>query len=175
MIFLTCRCSLLSLKTPSTFTGEGNGNPLQCSCLENPRGGGAWWAAVYGVAQSRTRLKQLSSSTFTNSSLFQQNQDSQISSLNPSCSILIAEQSTGMRDQSPDSETQWNSWDLCPLCFPIYARGKHILARTFLKVNCILFKRDTETFFRKKNSILLPLLLDIFHQPTQTEQSFSLR
>ena len=38
-------------------TGEGNGNPLQCSCLENPREGGAWWAAVYGVAQSRTRLK----------------------------------------------------------------------------------------------------------------------
>ena len=44
--------------------GEGNGNPLQCSCLENPRDGGAWWAAVYGVAQSRTQLKQLSSSNF---------------------------------------------------------------------------------------------------------------
>ena len=44
-------------------TGEGNGNPLQCSCLENPRAGGAWWAAVYGVAQSQTRLKQLSSSS----------------------------------------------------------------------------------------------------------------
>ena len=42
--------------------GEGNGNPLQCSCLENPRDGGAWWAAVYGVAQSWTRLKLLSSS-----------------------------------------------------------------------------------------------------------------
>ena len=42
--------------------GEGNGNPLQCSCLENPRDGGVWWAAVYGVAQSRTRLKWLSSS-----------------------------------------------------------------------------------------------------------------
>ena len=41
--------------------GEGNGNPLQCSCLENPRDGGAWWAAVYGVAQSQTRLKRLSS------------------------------------------------------------------------------------------------------------------
>ena len=41
--------------------GEGNGNPLQCSCLENPGDGGAWWAAVYGVAQSRTRLKWLSS------------------------------------------------------------------------------------------------------------------
>ena len=43
--------------------GEGNGNPLQCSCLENPRDGGAWWAAIYGVAHSRTRLKQLSSSS----------------------------------------------------------------------------------------------------------------
>ena len=49
-------CSTLGL-------GEGNGNPLQCSCLENPRDGGAWWAAVYGVAQSRTRLKRLSSSS----------------------------------------------------------------------------------------------------------------
>ena len=43
--------------------GEGNGNPLQCSCLENPRDGEAWWAAVYGVAQSRTQLKRLSSSS----------------------------------------------------------------------------------------------------------------
>ena len=43
--------------------GEGNGNPLQCSCLENPRDGGVWWAAVYGVTQSRTRLKRLSSSS----------------------------------------------------------------------------------------------------------------
>ena len=43
--------------------GEGNGNPLQCSCLENPRDGGAWWAAVCGVAQSQTRLKGLSSSS----------------------------------------------------------------------------------------------------------------
>ena len=41
--------------------GEGNGNPLQCSCLENPRDGGASWAAVYGIAQSQTRLKRLSS------------------------------------------------------------------------------------------------------------------
>ena len=45
--------------------GEGNGNPLQCSCLENPRDGGAWWAAVYGVTQSRTWLKWLSSSSHT--------------------------------------------------------------------------------------------------------------
>ena len=46
---------------------ERNGNPLECSCLENPRDSGAWWAAVYGVAQSRTRLKQLSSSSSSQS------------------------------------------------------------------------------------------------------------
>ena len=45
--------------------GEGNGNPIQCSCLENPRDGGAWWAAIYGVTESRTRLKCLSSSSRT--------------------------------------------------------------------------------------------------------------
>ena len=45
--------------------GEGNGNPLRCSCLENPWDGEAWWAAVYGVTQSLTRLKQLSSSSGT--------------------------------------------------------------------------------------------------------------
>ena len=43
--------------------GEGNGNPLQCSCLENPRDGEAWWAAIYGASQSQTRLKWLSSSS----------------------------------------------------------------------------------------------------------------
>ena len=43
--------------------GKGNGNPLQYSCLENPRDRGAWWAAVYGVAQNRTQLKRLSSSS----------------------------------------------------------------------------------------------------------------
>ena len=63
--------SMGSLRVGNDFTlifslsciGEGNGNPLQCSCLENPRDGGAWWAAVYGVTQIRTRLKWLSSSS----------------------------------------------------------------------------------------------------------------
>ena len=50
------------LLCPHWCFGEGNGNPLQCSCLENPRDRGAWWAAIYGVAQSRTRLERLSSS-----------------------------------------------------------------------------------------------------------------
>ena len=49
--------------------GEANGNPLQCSCLENPRDGRAWWAAVYGVAQSWTWLKHLSSSSSSRSSI----------------------------------------------------------------------------------------------------------
>ena len=48
--------------------GEGNGSPLQCSCLENPRDSGAWWAAVCGVAQSRTRLKRHSSSSMPSKS-----------------------------------------------------------------------------------------------------------
>ena len=50
--------------------GEGNGNPLQCYCLENPRDGGAWWAAVYGVAQSWTRLKRLSSNGYNVECIF---------------------------------------------------------------------------------------------------------
>ena len=60
-------------------TGEGNGNPIQCSCLENPRDRGAWWAAIYGVAQSRTRLKRLSSSSSSRGKLTEYlviNQDS---------------------------------------------------------------------------------------------------
>ena len=59
-----------SLSLFTSCIGEGNGNPLQCSCLENPKDSGAWWAAIYGVAQSRIWLKQLSSS----SSSFKENE-----------------------------------------------------------------------------------------------------
>ena len=52
---------MIDLTTVVLYYGEGNGNPLQYSCLENPRGGGAWLASVYGIAQSRTQLKRLSS------------------------------------------------------------------------------------------------------------------
>ena len=55
-----------SLSLSTFMIGGGNGNPLQCSCLKNPRDGGAWWAAVYGVTQSQTRLKRLSSSSSSN-------------------------------------------------------------------------------------------------------------
>ena len=61
----TLQRNVFMKETPSTYLtliiGEGNGNPLQCSCLEDPRDGGAWWAGIYGVAQSRTQLKRLSS------------------------------------------------------------------------------------------------------------------
>ena len=56
-ILFLVNISLLLLMLSNCGVGEENGNPLQCSCLENPREGGAWWAAVYGVTQSRTRLK----------------------------------------------------------------------------------------------------------------------
>ena len=55
-------CKVMKLVLSKYLIGKGNGNPLQCSCLENPRDGGAWWAAISGVAQSRTRLQRLSSS-----------------------------------------------------------------------------------------------------------------
>ena len=57
LIYINSSASLLGK------VGEGNGNPFQCSCLENPRDGEAWWAAVYGVTQSQTRLKWLTSSS----------------------------------------------------------------------------------------------------------------
>ena len=61
--FLQCVCPAVGLLGHKAVLGEGNGTPLQYSCLDNPRDGGAWWAAIYGVAQSRTQLKQLSSSS----------------------------------------------------------------------------------------------------------------
>ena len=63
MLFIICLQAHTLNQCMWTCTGEGNGNSLQYSCLENPRDGGAWWAAVYGVIQSQTWLKQLSSSS----------------------------------------------------------------------------------------------------------------
>ena len=72
---VSCYCLLqyevdLKIESHCFSFGEGNGNPLQCSCLENPRDGGAWWAAAYGVTQSQTRLKRLSSSSSSFSLVF---------------------------------------------------------------------------------------------------------
>ena len=72
--------------------GEGNGNSLQCSCLENPRDGGAWWAAVYGVAQSRTRLKRLSSSSRLVITFLQRSKCHLISWLQSSSAVILEPQ-----------------------------------------------------------------------------------
>ena len=82
--------------------GEGNGNPLQCSCLESPRNRGAWWAAVYGVAQSRTQLKRLSSSS---SSKLLENCPFKVDTMIPFYSYLF------------DPWIHWNIfiWVSCPL------------------------------------------------------------
>ena len=71
--------------------GKGNDNPFQCSCLENPRDGGAWWAAVYGVAQSWTRLKRLSSSSSSSRRSHRccLTCDLSLSSLSPGPTLLI--------------------------------------------------------------------------------------
>ena len=68
--------------------GEANGNPLQCSCLENPRDGGAWWAAVYGNTQSRTRLKRLSSSSRHHWKLARNSVETSLPTLSPALSLL---------------------------------------------------------------------------------------
>ena len=63
--------------------GEGDGTPLQYSCLENPRDGGAWWAAVYGVTQSRTRLKRLGSSSSSRGGKLQMGSEMAVESRGP--------------------------------------------------------------------------------------------
>ena len=70
-----CHAALYDMCPKSTSNGEGNGTPLQCSCLENPRDGGTEWAAVYGVTQSWTRQKRLSSSSSSTSRLHFRNID----------------------------------------------------------------------------------------------------
>ena len=87
----------------SIFSGEGYGNPLQCSCLENPRDGGAWWAAVYGVAQSRTRLKRLSSSSSSSTLI--------------SSHSTLGSQGSFTQPAFPDLKAVSLSWRfLCPFC-----------------------------------------------------------
>ena len=100
--------------------GKGNGNPLQCSCLEDPRDGGAWWAAVYGVAQSRTRLKQLSRRSLKASCCHCRSVQKVLSlkNLQPwdSCDTLLTllvRKSQGQKPQKPGYHTQPQSPVVC--------------------------------------------------------------
>ena len=105
--------------------GGGNGNTLQCSCLENPRDSGAWWAAVYGVAQSRTRLKQLSSSSSSQYSCLENILDSgawqaTVHGVTKSWTRLSTEHTFSLSPHSkPVAAAAAKSLQLCPtLCDP---------------------------------------------------------
>ena len=107
--------------------GEGNGNPLQYCCLENPRDGGAWWAAVYGVAQSRTRLKQLSSSSRHSIRHPTEHKGREDSSLNCLCSITHPHEQRVYQEILPGGLT----WPLGP--FIALTLGKRYHNRMFLQ------------------------------------------
>ena len=89
--------------------GEGNGNPLQCSCLENHGDRGAWWAAVYGVAQSRTRLKQLSSSSSKNNNYYEQNFSLSAASLPAFLFTFFSRKSSVQFVIQPDWHFSWST------------------------------------------------------------------
>jgi len=104
--------------------GEGNGNPLQCSCLENPRDRGAWWAAISGVAQSRTWLKRLSSSS--SSSIYMTMLIFQIVSPSPSHSVSMSPYPTSAFIFLPYKLVQQYHFprfhiyaSLCSICFSL--------------------------------------------------------
>ena len=110
--------------------GEGNGNPLQCSCLENPRDGGAWWAAVYGVAQSRTRLKRLS--PISSSSIH-----------NMPASLENSAMATGLEKVSFHSNTKEGNAKECPN-YRTIAFISPSQASTFHEPRNSIFKLDLE-------------------------------
>ena len=128
--------------------GEGNGNPLQCSCLENPRDGGAWWAATYGAAQSWTRLKWLSSCiTFTYPSRSQSRASSSVES-----AMILWE---GLRScflcVSTEAHTYLLHWPLSHLlqshqgAASLYPRGQ-----SFLQVSMSSFSRNLKRFCSRR-------------------------
>ena len=127
--------------------GERNGNPLQCSCLENPRDGGAWWAAVYGVAQSQTRLKRLSSSSSSSKGLLSvKSRDSLYGYQSDGCLTKVtsikAANSSGFSVTMTSSLTFLAESDLHPGCltlnlllFPYYSSSIWIIGRKNESIN----------------------------------------
>ena len=112
--------------------GEGNGNPLQCYCLENPRDGGAWLAAVYGVAQSWTRLKRLSSSS------------------NYMLGTMLCISVYVVSYKSLQKKTVWDTWFYS--CFQ--------LKKTEIQRCFELLCQDHSTLLSSKNHIVKPNLSD---------------
>ena len=123
--------------------GEGNGDPLQCSCLENPRDREAWWAAVYGVAQSRTRLKQLSSSS---SSMTRMSYP--LSSLRPRWNWSL-DQLLFLNLWSPYHPHSW------PYSTRMHLNSKVLQSDTWPEMTCIPFRGNAYFVTLSKFSFLL--------------------
>ena len=102
--------------------GGGNGNPLQCSCLENPRDSGAWGAAVYGVAQSRTRLKRLSSSSSSSSSTYWASQVALVIKNPP-----VNARNKDVSSISGSGRSRLRKWQPTPVLLPGKLCGQRIL------------------------------------------------
>ena len=122
--------------------GEGNGNPLQCSCLENPRHEGAWWAAVSGVAQSRTWLKRLSSSS-SNQNMTQSVKYISMSPdihdwINKNTQICAGIQITYI-DQCSRKEVDCDSW------WPKWAMHSDSLPQTIVWVGGVILQERNQT------------------------------
>ena len=158
--------SVLRIRCPNfgvsvSASGEGNGNPLQYSCLENPMDGGAWWAAVYGVTQSRTRLKWLSSSSF---SISPSNEYSGLISFRVGWFALLSVQGTLkslLQHHSSKTSILWHSaFFMVQLSHPYMTTGKTIALTiwTFIsKVMSLLFNmlsRFVIAFLSKSKGLL---------------------
>ena len=149
----TPRAMLVSSSSVRNRFGEGNGDPLQCSCLENPRDRGAWWAAVYGVTQSQTRLKRLSSSsrnrlpyTWRSFIVFYSiSNDSWASQLftecvseatNNYCLLLLLIRKKSISDSNNDRGMQEDTNFFCLKCLIIYGMLTMPIFIDYLKDKC---------------------------------------
>ena len=144
----------------SLFTfmlGEGNGNPLQCSCLENPRDGGAWQAAIYGVAQSQTRLKWLSSSSSSSSSRVQRHHSFSLESTSRILCLALPPGCPSVLGYLRISPHQLPSSLLAPLAY--LGNLKKFLAMVFFLSSYKGFKKS---FFKNGN-----LTFRLFWKPLQ--------
>ena len=151
--------------------GEGNGNPLQCFCLENPRDKGAWWAAVYGVTQSRTWLKWLSSSSSSLHQLILNSSDlSILHSLSPLVIISLFSMSVSLLKVKVKSlshvqlfVTPWTVAYQAPLSMG-FSRQEYWSGLPFPSVSLLLFCKYVLVIFKIPHiSDIILFVFDLFH------------
>ena len=148
---------------PLSCIGEGNGNPLQCSCLENPRDRGVWWSSVFGVAQSRTRLKRLSSSSS--------------SKLNEPTSPALQVDSGRLQSMkwqkrvryhlaTRKQQTEWNGKDLSNISVQIFQEAD---AEKWLRVQEIYERKHLYCYWLKMWGPLEPGTVQLWDRPNLNE------